>query len=171
MILKPQDVLFLLKLVSLQDNHWSYNKLAIDLGMSPAEVHAAGRRALAAQLAVRKQDALAPNIRNLTEFVVHGVRYVFVPERGELTRGMPTIYVAPPLSESFAPSSEPLPVWPDPQGTERGAAFSPLYKSVPLAARADRRLYELLALVDAIRGGRARERSIAAKAMQKRLAS
>ena len=170
-ILKPQDVLFLLKLVALQNNHWSYGKLAIELGMSPAEVHAAGRRALAAQLAVRKQNALTPNIRNLIEFLVHGVRYVFVPERGELTRGMPTIYVAPPLSDSFAPSDEPLPVWPDPLGTERGTAFSPLYKSVPVAAKADRRLYELLALVDAIRGGRARERNSAVKALEKRLSS
>ena len=31
--------------------------------------------------------------------------------------------------------------------------FSPLYKSVPRAARRDARLYELLALVDAIRAG------------------
>jgi hypothetical protein len=168
-ILKPQDVLFLLKLVALHGKVWSYNKLAVDLGMSPAEVHAAGKRAVAAQLAVQRQGTLIPNIRNLTEFLVHGIRYVFVPERGELTRGMLTIFAAPPLNESFVPSSEPPPVWPDPQGTERGIAFSPLYKSVPVAARADQQLYELLALADAIRGGRARERSIAVKELKKRL--
>ena len=171
MILKPQDILFLLKLVALREKGWSYNKLAVSLGMSPAEVHAAGKRAVAAQLAVQKQGALVPNIRSLTEFLVHGMRYVFVPERGELTRGMLTIFAAPPLGESFAPTGEPLPVWPDPQGTERGIAFSPLYKSVPVAARADQQLYELLALADAIRGGRARERSIAVKELKKRLSS
>jgi hypothetical protein len=171
MILKPQDVLFLLKLVALQEKEWSYNKLAIDLGMSPAEVHAAGKRSLSAQLAVRKDGRLVPNVRNLTEFLIHGARFVFVPERGELTRGMLTIFAAPPLDESFAPSNEPPPVWPDPQGAQRGTAFSPLYKSVPVAARADRKLYELLALVDAVRGGRARERSIAVKELEKRLAS
>ena len=34
---------------------------------------------------------------------------------------------------------------------------SPLYKNVPTAARRDPKLYELLALVDAIRDGRARD--------------
>jgi hypothetical protein len=36
--------------------------------------------------------------------------------------------------------------------------LEPLYKSVPYAARADEKLYDALALVDAIRSGRARER-------------
>ena len=66
-------------------------------------------------------------------------------------------------------SSEPVPVWPDPQGELRGASFTPLYKSVPKAARADPQLYELLVLVDAIRGGRAREREIAIKELTNRL--
>ncbi|NCB39610.1 MAG: hypothetical protein EOM80_12680 [Erysipelotrichia bacterium] len=48
-------------------------------------------------------------------------------------------------------------------------AFMPLYKSVPKAAMADPYLYELLALVDAIRGGRAREKNLAVKELQKRL--
>lgn len=47
-------------------------------------------------------------------------------------------------------------------------AFSPLYKSAPQAARRDEKLYELLALVDAIRG-RARERDLAARELRKRL--
>ena len=44
MVLKPQDVLVLLKLVALQEKDWSYNRLAIELGMSPAEVHASAKR-------------------------------------------------------------------------------------------------------------------------------
>ena len=51
----------------------------------------------------------------------------------------------------------------------RGYAFSPLYPSVPAAALQDSRLYELLALVDAIRDGRARERNLAAKELEARL--
>jgi hypothetical protein len=66
-------------------------------------------------------------------------------------------------------ADEPLPVWPDPQGEVRGAAFSPLYKSAPKAARADPALYELLVLVDAIRGGLARERKIAISKLNARL--
>ena len=169
MILKPQDVLVLLKLVALGGKAWSYNRLAVDLGMSPAEVHAAIRRALAAQLAVRKDDKVLPNTRNLGEFLVHGLRYVFVPERGEMTRGMPTLQGAPPLKGVIAESSEPLPVWPDPAGEARGSSFAPLYKSVPNAARTDPVLYELLVLVDAIRGGRVREREFANVELRKRL--
>ena len=44
-----------------------------------------------------------------------------------------------------------------------------LYASVPGAARRDRALYDLLALVDAIRIGRARERALAEKEITHRL--
>jgi hypothetical protein len=169
MVLKPQDVLVLLKLVAIDEKEWTYNKLAVELGMSPAEVHAAVNRVLAAGLAVRKATKVVPHIRNLREFVVHGLRYVFVPEWGEITRGMPTLYAAPPLSEVISASSEPIPVWPDPGGKVRGSSFTPLYKSVPKAAREDPVLYELLVLVDAIRGGRARERKIAINKLEQRL--
>ncbi len=52
----------------------------------------------------------------------------------------------------------------------RGQAFSPLYKLAPRAALSDPKFYELLVLVDAIRGGRARERQIAIEELKKRLA-
>jgi predicted nucleotidyltransferase len=169
MVLKPQDVLVLLKLVVIQEKPWSYNKLAIELGMSPAEVHAAAKRLQAAQLLVSTAGRLAPSKRNLGEFLAFGLRYVFVPERGEMTRGMPTLSAAPPLRDLMVASSEPIPVWPDPSGEARGSSFSPLYKSVPKAARADTELYELLVLVDAVRGGRAREREIAISMLNARL--
>ena len=169
MILKPQDVLFLLKLVAIGHDDWSYNRLAVELGMSPSEVHAAARRSLAAQLAVRLDERSEPQLRNLLEFLLHGIRYVFVPERGEPTRGMPTLHGAPPVSEWLVAADELPPVWPDPEGEVRGIAFSPLYKSVPHAARQDERLYELLVLVDAIRGGQARERKLAGEALEKHL--
>jgi hypothetical protein len=43
----------------------------------------------------------------------------------------------------------------------RGESFKPLYRDAPAAAREDPRLYECLSLFDALRGGRARERTIA----------
>ncbi len=63
------------------------------------------------------------------------------------------------------------PVWPDPESSIRGESFSPLYKSVPIATKNDSKLYELLALVDAIRGGQTREREMAKKELKKRLAA
>jgi hypothetical protein len=47
----------------------------------------------------------------------------------------------------------------------------PLYDSVPGAARRDPALYDLLALIDAIRMGRARERNVAEKEITQRLSS
>lgn len=170
MNLKPQDVLVLLKLVALGGRSWSYAWLAVQLGMSPSQLHAAVKRALAAQLAIRHEGTVVPQVRNLEEFLTHGLKYAFVPERGELTRGMPTAHAAPPLAQHFASTSEPPPVWPDPEGQTRGMAFAPLYKLAPGAAREDPRLYELLVLVDAIRGGRAREHQLAIRELQKRLA-
>ena len=170
MNLKPQDVMFLLKLVALgRKKRWSFNELAVELGMSPSEVHAAAKRALAARLAVKKEDSIQPDKRNLEEFLLHGIQYVFVPDRGGLNRGMPTAHAAEPLASSFIDDFEPPPIWPDPEGKVRGESFSPLYKSAPKAARNDPKLYMLLALVDAIRGGKAREREMAKKALSKQL--
>lgn len=168
MVLKPQDVLFLLKLVALGRKPWTYNELAVQLGMSPSEVHAAAKRAVAADLAVQEDGEVRPNIRNLEEFLLHGLRYFSVPERGAKTRGTATLTSAPPFVEIFAPSDE-ISVWPDPQGDVRGEAFSPLYRSAPEAARKDPELYELLVIADALRGGRARERNLAAEMMKERL--
>lgn len=169
MNLKPQDVLLLLKLISIEKRPWSFNKISVELGMSPSEVHAAAKRLLTARLAVKVGDNIHPNIRNMEEFLLHGIQYVFLPERGAINRGMPTAYAAPPLNAHFVDVNEPPPVWPDSEGEVRGESFSPLYKSAPVAAKNDSNLYQLLVLVDALRGGRARERDIAKKEIKKRL--
>ena len=170
MSLKPQDILVLLKLIAVGQQSWSYASLASELGMSPSQLHSAVRRALAAKLAVKKDQSIVPNVTNLEEFLVHGVKYAFPPKLGELSRGMPTAHGAQPLLRQFAASAEPPPVWPDPDGEVRGQAFAPIYKQAPAAAKRDSSLYELLALVDAIRGGRARERALAVKELKRRLA-
>jgi hypothetical protein len=57
--------------------------------------------------------------------------------------------------------------------SELGKLYKPfmLYKSVPHAVLRDPALYELLALVDAIRDGRARERNLAERDLVHRLKS
>jgi DNA-binding Lrp family transcriptional regulator len=162
-------VLVVLKLVAIKGAPWTYNQLAVGLGMSPSEVHAAVKRALSVHLAISIRDRIQANQSALEEFLIHGIKYVFIPERGEITRGIPTIYTVVPLKSFFTKTEEPQPVWPDPKGDVRGISFSPLYKSVPKAAGKDQALYELLALVDAIRGGRAREREMATEEIQRRL--
>lgn len=168
MVLKPQDLLVTLKLVANKNQEWTYNKMAVDLVMSPSEVHAAIKRSLQAGLTIKISGTAQANYSCLEEFIIHGLKYVFIPERGGIVRGIPTIYSIPPLNKLFL-SNDPIPVWPDSMGDTRGESFSPLYSSVPRAAKNDSTLYELLVLVDAIRGGRARERELAIKEIKKRL--
>ena len=169
MALKPQDLLVVLKLWVSKGQGWTYPALAKALKMSASEVHGAVKRAHSAGLLIEPKAEARPNPKALLEFLVHGVRYAFAPDRGERTRGIPTAHAAPPLAEAFLESDEPVPVWPHPQGKIRGESFSPLYRSAPDAALEDPALYELLALVDAMRGGRARDRSLAAKALSERI--
>jgi hypothetical protein len=167
MMLKPQDIVILLKLVTLGNRPWSYSTLAHELFMSPSEVHSGIKRAAASRLFNTQRNV--PIMRALQEFLVHGVKYAYPPDRGSITRGVPTSYAAPPLNSLIVQSEELPPVWPDPEGNVRGYEFSPLYRSVPKAAACDNALYELLALVDAIREGRARERDLAVKLLTERL--
>lgn len=171
MALKPQDVVVLLKASISVGGAGKYADLAHELGMSASEVHSAIKRATISQLVVPKPEHGRWSVqrRNFMEFLLHGLRYAFPGQRGPETRGIPTGIGSPILAPHFAASSEQPPVWPDPEGTVRGPSLKPLYPSVPHAAMRDSKLYAALALVDAIRGGRARERGVAAEILQQLL--
>lgn len=154
--LKPQDILVLLKLAVNSGKDWSYGELAASLKLSSSETHAAIKRATLAGLMNTRHHR--PIRGALEELLIHGVKYVFPAERGPLARGFPTAHAARPLVSEFISSDDPPPVWPDPEGPIRGETLRPIYRSVPQAARTDEKLYEVLALVDAIRIGRVRER-------------
>src|SRR5208282_1064574 len=158
----------------------TYAELGEGLAMSASQVFRSAERAEEARLIYRlsappasghtkDQPKFWPIRESLKEFLIHGVKYAFPVHRGGLVRGMPTAHAAPPLDRQIAESFDPPPVWPDPEGTVRGLEFSPLYKNVPAAARRDPKLYELLALVDAIRDGRAREREVAIRELTARI--
>jgi len=150
----------------------SYAVLGSELALTASEVHAALERASVAQLARKDKAGKASVVREaLRMFLKHGARYAFPATRGEMTRGMPTGYAAPPLKDKIVQPNEPAPVWPHKTGSVRGAAFFPLYPTVPLAAAGNPALYELLALFDAVRGGSPRERAIALQLLDERLAS
>jgi len=171
MILKPQDVFITLKLAALGQRPWSYIMLANELFMSASEINAGVKRATKARLlaAASRSETPKPIVVALEEFLIHGVKYAFPPDRGELTRGVPTSSAGPPLATMADHSEELPPVWPEPGGPARGSAFSPLYRSVPKAAMADPKLYELLALVDAVRDERSRQRNLAARELSEQL--
>lgn len=166
MVTKPQDVVVALKLC-LHGARQSYADLGKELGMSASEVHAAVVRLGDARLI----DPETKEIRRetLRNFLVHGVPHSFPAKTKEMTRGMPTAWAAPALSNRFGHSEQLPPVWADPEGRIQGMSVQPLYRSVPGAARRDPELYDLLALVDTLRIGRARERNMAEQEISQRL--
>jgi hypothetical protein len=101
----------------------------------------------------------------LLEFLQYGIRYVFPQKPGPIVRGVATSHSASPLKEQINGAEEF--VWPYAKGNVRGQSILPLYPSVPEAALKDKILYQLLALVDALRVGRAREKELALKELKK----
>ena len=168
-MLKPQDVYVLLKLALLGGRHMSYARLGADLFMPASEVHVSLTRCRESHLINDGVSNESVNLSGLEEFLLHGIQYAFPITSGELTRGVPTSYAAPPLSSFILPVNDPPPVWPSSEGTVRGYSVQPLYRKAPAAAFSDPAFYESLALVDALRQGRARERNQAIQELQKRL--
>ena len=134
--------------------------------MSASEVHAAVRRGTEAGL-VRSESKKVISEAFL-DYLIHGVRYAFPAVSGRLARGMPTGFAAPCLAGEFAETELPA-VWEHAEGTVRGQSVEPLHPSAPAASARDENFYRALALVDALRGGRARERSAAATRLRKLL--
>jgi hypothetical protein len=167
--LKPQDVAVVLQLCRHGSPRPPYSQIAGELFMSSSEVHAAVKRAQASRLLHGPELGERPNWTALEEFLSHGLKYAFPAQRGSLTRGVPTSYAAQPLRERIAPNDEPPPVWPYAMGSQLGIALEPIYKQAPKAALRDPGLYEILALVDALRDGRARERKLAEEMLFSRL--
>lgn len=163
-MLKPQDVFICLKLCLLENESWIYEDLAASLGMSASEVHKGLKRANQAGLV----EGRTVNREALMAFLRSGVQYAFYVERGRQTVGLATGIAARP-SKAAPPTDENIPVWPSKKGGSRGYALKPLYRSAPVASEKDLKLYELLALVDAIRDGKAREKSFAIEVLERLL--
>lgn len=175
--IKGQDVVILLKLMSLEqgrkdrqqdaglqtDAPHTVRDLEMQLSISKSEVNNSIRRCLDSGLALRDREDGRPraNARSLLDFIRHGLKFVFPASPGAMTRGMPTAFAAPMLEGLLVSAGEYIHVWPSPEGEAVGQGVKPLFKSVPAAARQDERLYEYLALVDAVRLGGRREADLA----------
>lgn len=189
-MMKSQDVVVLLKLASLEDGEqengqqsvrhsvvmgedpYSVRGLETALGISKTEVSASIKRSLNSGIAVKDRKTGRPkaNRRQVLEFIVHGLKYVFPAKPGAMQRGLPTAFAAPVLRESLHSAGSLISVWPYARGREMGQSIEPLFKTVPEAAERDERLYAYLALVDAIRLGNPREANLATSLLTERLA-
>lgn len=164
--LLPVDIYVLLGLIAAPAEHRRTQAgLAHYLHLSGPTVSRSLRRLEEAAL-WNRGDGSVPRLA-VAGLLEHGVRY-FIPARiGALSRGVPTAHSSPPLASVLA--SEHALVWPEESGTTTGTAVSPLHDAAPRAAVEHPELHELLALVDSLRVGRARERKLAMEAIRERL--
>lgn len=168
-MLKGQDVVVLLKLLGL-DEPFPVRDLASQLGFDVAGTHRAMRRLEEAGLySVERRRVYRAAAE---EFLIHAAKFSFPARWGSEVRGVPTSWAAEPLKAELAEPGGLPPVWPYAKGTVRGLGLEPLHAMVPKAALADGKLWQYLALVDALRSNdSARINQLAAKFLRARIGS
>lgn len=163
--MRPHDIVVLLKIASKKDLPWLMKDLSNELGISASEVSESLHRSAIAGLIGKDKKRLMKMA--ILDFLEHGLRYVYPQIPGAKVRGVATAHAAPPLVDEIA-SSDPC-VWPYAEGKVRGESIEPLHPKVPEACLKDPLFYEYMALCDALRVGRAREKNMAIEEIRKRL--
>ena len=168
-MLRPQDVLVACKLFSLGESEWSYARLAGSISISPSEAHAAVERCRAAGVLGTPRGKLTIAKRKFFELCTVVVPQVFYAVRGAVESGVLTSIYAKSLEGVFQPDPRrviPL-IWPHESGTTKGESLLPIYSTVPRAVQHDEMLYRLMALIDVVRVGEAKERRMAIDLLDK----
>jgi len=163
--MRPQDIVVLLKLLVEENQAWNQISLAKSLFMSQSEISESLSRSRYARLIFEKDRKVSKQA--FLDLIKYGVPYMYPQQPGAVARGIPTAHSTLPLSDQIH-STENY-VWPYAKGHMRGHSIQPLYKSVVQSVEMDPQLYELLALVDALRVGRAREKSLAFSLLNERI--
>ena len=150
--MRPHDVVVLLKIIC-SDKNWLSKDLAAGLYISNSEISESLNRSMIAKLISPDKRVVFKTA--LYNFIEHGLKFVFPAEPGPILRGLPTAHSAPILKDFFVTDEQY--VWPDAGGKVKGQAIVPLYPNQVLAVKDDEQLYDMLALIDAIRVGKVRE--------------
>jgi hypothetical protein len=163
--MRPHDIVILLKIVTYYKKPWLMKAIAYDLSISASEVSESLNRSMIAKLV--SSDKKKVMKKSLLEFLQYGLKYVYPQRPGPIGRGIYTAYSAMPISSEIQ-SNLPI-VWSHPNGQVRGQIIEPLHPSVPNACLKDSKLYELLALSDTLRVGKAREQKLAIAMLNERI--
>ncbi len=163
--MRPHDIAVLLKIAAKGNHPWLMKELSIELGISTSEISESIHRSTLGRLIARDKKTLMRMA--LLDFLEHGLPYVYPQQPGALVRGIVIAHTAKPLCDEIV-SSEAY-VWPYAEGNVRGQAIEPLHPKVPEACLKDLLFYELMALSDALRVGRAREKKLAIEALKARI--
>ena len=164
--MKPQDVVILLKIASLKGEPFLQKEIAEELQISASELSESLNRSVQAGLLMPSKNKVMS--LGLLEFLKGGLRYVFPTAPGKITRGIPTAHSAPPLNKTIV-SEKDVYVWPYAKGEKLGQTIEPIYDFAPNVIAKDKELYELLTLCDALRVGRAREKTLAAELLEEKI--
>jgi hypothetical protein len=164
--MRPQDIVVLLKIIAINNNQWKNLDIAYALKISQSEVSEVLNRCKIAKLI--NKDKRVVHLNALSEFLIYGLKYVFPAEPGAIAKGIPTAHSASPIKERIRSGSESY-VWPHQKGYARGMTIVPLYKTIPEAAVEDPEFYKLIALVDTLRIGKAREVQMAIDELNRRI--
>lgn len=163
--MRPQDLVVLLKLIIEEAGSWNQISLAKSLFLSQSEISESLKRSTYARLLQAKGKEVAR--QPFMDLLQYGVPYMFPQQPGAEVRGIPTAHSAEPLVQMIT-STEKY-VWPYAKGHMRGQSILPFYPSVIQAVELDAQLYEYLALIDAVRVGRARERNAALELLSEKI--
>ncbi len=155
--MRPQDIVVLLKILCYNSDNWYNKQLANDLFLSTAEISNSLQRLAVSGLI--DTDKKKVRTQALHDFLIYGIQYVFPQRPTGLSRGIPTAHSHPFMRSLF--SSDQVYVWPDADSDEKGLAIQPLYPEVVRAVKKDETLYLMLALIDVLRVGKAREKVMA----------
>jgi hypothetical protein len=163
-MLKAQDITILVKIIALENKEWSINDLSSSLSISQSEVSKALSRLAFSGLIDETKKSPAKN--SLFDVIVNSIMFLFPVRPGQVLKGIPTAHSVAPLSKKIRSSVNYI--WPDPNGTMRGESIEPLYKTVPKIVGEDKKFYEMMALIDALRVGKSREQVLAKEELRKR---
>lgn len=163
--IRPHDVAILLKIVLLskEDKPWQYRDLSVALDISLSEISQSLKRSSFSGLYQEKRKKVAR--QRLYEFLQFGLPYTFPVSPGPVVIGIKTAHSHPYFKEKLI-SNQDL-VWPYEDGDTRGQAIKPLYAGAPTAIQRDEVLYKLLAAIDILRVGQAREHLMAKEELEK----
>lgn len=162
--MRPHDIPILCRIAWMEPG-WKNLDLARDLKISASEVTYSLQRSVQAGLIDATRQKLMR--KTMLEFVQYGLPFVFPAVKGAIAVGLPTAHSAPVLKSTFV-HDEKI-VWPHSNGKVRGESIEPLYPNAVEASLANEEVYAMLALLDAMRVGRTREKKYALSLLEEKL--
>lgn len=161
--MRPHDIVVLLKILTLGKD-WKVKELSDSLFISEPAIRKSLNRSATARLLSPDKKRVFKHA--LFEVIVYGLKYVFPVQPGARVKGIATSHSSPILKDYFIFEKKNQYVWPSESGQIEGYAVKPFYPKQPIAAHIDQLLYDRLALIDAIRVGRTRERNKAVELLK-----